>query len=84
MTVCQESAGFRGSDPQACRSHANDTKKASWTQVVDAARMHRSGMEGADLSQGGVDSFNKARLLARKLRQRGAPVSPWRAGDFRT
>lgn len=31
--------------------------------------------------EGGFGGFNKARLLARKLRQRRMPVSPWRTGD---
>lgn len=44
--------------------------------------VNSSGLEGLK-GEGGFGDFNNARLLARELRQRGSPVPPWRAGDFR-
>jgi phosphoenolpyruvate phosphomutase len=73
-----ESAGFRGLWASglsiSCALGYRDANEASWTQVVDAVERIVDSTELPVLVDGdsGFGNFNNARLLARKLRQRGA------------
>ena len=73
-----ERAGFRGLWASglsiACSLGYRDANEASWTQVVDAVERIVDSTELPVLVDGdsGFGNFNNARLLARKLRQRGA------------
>jgi len=73
-----EQAGFRGVWASglsiSCSLGYRDANEASWTQVVDAVERIGDSTELPGLGDGdsGCGNFNNARLLARKLRQRGA------------
>ena len=73
-----EQAGFRGVWASglsiSCSLGYRDANEASWTQVVDAVERIVDSTELPVLVDGdsGFGNFNNARLLARKLRQRGA------------
>jgi phosphoenolpyruvate phosphomutase len=73
-----ERAGFRGLWASglsiASALGYRDANEASWTQVVDAVERIVDSTELPVLVDGdsGFGNFNNARLLARKLRQRGA------------
>jgi phosphoenolpyruvate phosphomutase len=72
------SVGFRGLWASglsiSCALGYRDANEASWTQVVDAVERIVDSTELPVLVDGdsGFGNFNNARLLARKLRQRGA------------
>jgi phosphoenolpyruvate phosphomutase len=73
-----ERVGFRGLWASglsiSCSLGYRDANEASWTQVVDAVERIVDSTELPVLVDGdsGFGNFNNARLLARKLRQRGA------------
>lgn len=71
-------AGFKGLWASglsiACSLGYRDANEASWSQVVDVVERIVDSTELPVLvdGDGGFGNFNNARLLARKLRQRGA------------
>ncbi|WP_076866108.1 phosphoenolpyruvate mutase [Bradyrhizobium mercantei] len=71
-------AGFKGLWASglsiACSLGYRDANEASWSQLVDAVERIVDSTELPVLvdGDGGFGNFNNARLLARKLRQRGA------------
>ncbi|MCC8957607.1 phosphoenolpyruvate mutase [Bradyrhizobium sp. Pear77] len=73
-----ERAGFKGLWASglsiACALGYRDANEASWSQVVDAVERIVDSTQLPVLvdGDGGFGNFNNARLLARKLRQRGA------------
>ncbi|WP_407152488.1 phosphoenolpyruvate mutase [Bradyrhizobium sp. ORS 86] len=73
-----ERAGFKGLWASglsiACSLGYRDANEASWSQVVDVVEriVDTSQLPVLVDGDGGFGNFNNARLLARKLRQRGA------------
>ncbi|MCP3417881.1 phosphoenolpyruvate mutase [Bradyrhizobium brasilense] len=73
-----ERAGFKGLWASglsiACSLGYRDANEASWSQLVDAVERIVDSTQLPVLvdGDGGFGNFNNARLLARKLRQRGA------------
>ncbi|WP_409997250.1 phosphoenolpyruvate mutase [Bradyrhizobium cosmicum] len=73
-----ERAGFKGLWASglsiACSLGYRDVNEASWSQLVDAVERIVDSTKLPVLvdGDGGFGNFNNARLLARKLRQRGA------------
>ncbi|MGY4304162.1 phosphoenolpyruvate phosphomutase [Bradyrhizobium sp. USDA 4369] len=73
-----ERAGFKGLWASglsiACSLGYRDASEASWTQLVDVVERMADSTRLPMLVDGdsGFGNFNNARLLARKLRQRGA------------
>ncbi|WP_456815226.1 phosphoenolpyruvate mutase [Bradyrhizobium sp. USDA 4529] len=71
-------AGFKGLWASglsiACSLGYRDANEASWSQLVDVVERIKDSTELPVLvdGDGGFGNFNNARLLARKLRQRGA------------
>ncbi|MDA9505557.1 phosphoenolpyruvate phosphomutase [Bradyrhizobium sp. CCBAU 11386] len=73
-----ESAGFKGLWASglsiACSLGYRDANEASWSQLVDVVEriVDSTTLPVLVDGDGGFGNFNNARLLARKLRQRGA------------
>ncbi|MGY4343145.1 hypothetical protein ACVWW3_008051 [Bradyrhizobium sp. LM2.9] len=73
-----ERAGFKGLWASglsiACSLGYRDANEASWSQLVDVVEriVESSGLPVLVDGDGGFGTFNNARLVARRLRQRGA------------